>query len=128
MLRPKVYSAAWVSIEALSVGGWGWLWRLDRRCAWGRLPRSTRAGGSTDVDLHAAHDALFASFLPVEELPNDPATTGLLKAARDGIWQQAGSADHFRNSCGLLPTSAASLKHVASRQPCREVPEHLSPL
>jgi hypothetical protein len=52
--------------------------------------------GSTDVDLHAVHNALFASFLPVDELPNDPMTTGLLKAARDGIWQEAGSAEPFR--------------------------------
>jgi choline dehydrogenase-like flavoprotein len=51
---------------------------------------------STNAGLHAVHDALFASFLPVDELPNDPTTTGLLKAARDGIWQQAGSSEQFQ--------------------------------
>jgi GMC oxidoreductase len=53
-------------------------------------------GGSTDGALHAVHNALFASFLPVDELPNDPATTGLLQAARDGMWQEAGSSEGFQ--------------------------------
>jgi choline dehydrogenase-like flavoprotein len=39
--------------------------------------------------LHAVHNALFAVFLPINELPDDPRTTALLTAARDGIWQQA---------------------------------------
>jgi hypothetical protein len=39
--------------------------------------------------LHAVHNALFASFLPIDELPDDPSTTALLTTARDGIWQQA---------------------------------------
>jgi len=51
--------------------------------------------------LHAVHDALFASFLPVTELPNDSKTEALLMAARDGIWQQAGSSAEFRQL--LLP-------------------------
>src|SRR5271154_4107161 len=51
---------------------------------------------STETELHAVHNALFASFLPVDELPNDPKTTGLLIAARDAIWQQAGSLPAFR--------------------------------
>ncbi len=37
------------------------------------------------------HNALFASFLPVDELPDDARTTALLKSARDAIWQQAGN-------------------------------------
>ena len=40
--------------------------------------------------LEQVHDALFATFLPVDELPNDPQSTKMLKDARDGIWQQAG--------------------------------------
>jgi len=47
---------------------------------------------ATEASLHAAHDALFARYLPVDELPNDPQTTALLKAARDGIWREAGNA------------------------------------
>jgi choline dehydrogenase-like flavoprotein len=71
-------------------------------------------GDSTEAALHAAHDALFASFLPVNDLPNDPKTAQLLMAARDGIWQQAGSSAAFRqllqpfvdlrgfgNACGI---------------------------
>jgi hypothetical protein len=57
---------------------------------------SAGAGGSTDGALHAVHSALFASFLPVDELPNDPATTGLLQAARDGMWQEAGGSAGFQ--------------------------------
>jgi len=67
-----------------------------------------------DIAFHDVHDALFASFLPVDELPNDVKTTALLTAARDGIWQEAGSSpgfrqllaplrdlDAFRVACGL---------------------------
>jgi choline dehydrogenase-like flavoprotein len=50
----------------------------------------------SDMAFHAAHNALFAAFLPVEDLPGDPRTTALLTAARDGIWQQAGNAPAFR--------------------------------
>src|SRR6202043_2752532 len=58
---------------------------------------------SAEVLLHAVHDALFASFLPVNDLPNDPKTAKLLLAARDGIWQEAGRAEGFRQL--LLPFS-----------------------
>src|SRR5260370_7331554 len=53
-------------------------------------------GISTETSLHAVHDTLFASFLPVDDLPKDPRTTGLLIAARDGIWQQTGSSPAFQ--------------------------------
>jgi choline dehydrogenase-like flavoprotein len=65
-------------------------------------------------DLEQVHDALFATFLPVDQLPNDPRATKLLRAARDGIWQEAGGvptvqkllvpfADMraFGNACGV---------------------------
>ena len=51
---------------------------------------------ATELALHAAHDALFASFLPVNDLPNDPKTAELLVAARDGIWEQAEDSAEFR--------------------------------
>ena len=56
---------------------------------------------SAETALHAVHDALFASFLPVNDLPNDPKTARLLMAARDGIWSAAGQSDQFRQL--LLP-------------------------
>src|ERR1700751_1584835 len=49
------------------------------------------AQASVNGFLKEVHDALFASFLPIDELPDDQRTTALLKAARDAIWQQAGS-------------------------------------
>jgi choline dehydrogenase-like flavoprotein len=64
-------------------------------------PQPAASSAVPDNALHAAHDALFASFLPVTDLPNDPKTEGLLMAARDGIWQQAGSSPEFRQL--LLP-------------------------
>jgi choline dehydrogenase-like flavoprotein len=42
------------------------------------------------------HDALFASFLPVEEVKNDPKLAPLLQAAGDGIWASAGQAPPFQ--------------------------------
>jgi choline dehydrogenase-like flavoprotein len=63
----------------------------------GQAPAAPRESGvAAGGELHAAHDALFASFLPVDELPNDPTTTALLKAARDGIWQEAESSEQFQ--------------------------------
>jgi hypothetical protein len=59
-------------------------------------PAQSGSAPSTETGLHAVHDALFASFLPVDDLPNDPRTTGLLIAARDAIWRQAGSLPAFR--------------------------------
>jgi choline dehydrogenase-like flavoprotein len=53
-------------------------------------------GDSVGAALHSAHDALFASFLPVNDLPNDPRTTQLLMAARDGIWQGAKNSPAFQ--------------------------------
>src|SRR5947209_7935848 len=50
----------------------------------------------SEMAFHAAHNALFAAFLPVEDLPGDPKTTALLTAARDGIWKEAGEAPGFR--------------------------------
>ena len=78
-------------------------------------------GISTEASLHAVHDALFASFLPVDDLPNNPRTTMLLIAARDGIWQQAGGSPAFQrilqpfedlrgfgNACGIAQAIQSS--------------------
>lgn len=51
---------------------------------------------SDEEALHAVHDALFASFLPIDQLPDDPHTAALLRSARDAIWQQAGHAPQMR--------------------------------
>jgi choline dehydrogenase-like flavoprotein len=44
-----------------------------------------------ETALHAVHNALFASFLPIDELPDDPHAEALLRTARDAIWQQTGN-------------------------------------
>lgn len=49
-----------------------------------------------DEALHQAHDALFASFLPVSELANDGKTSTLLLATRDQLWNAAHNAPAFR--------------------------------
>ncbi|WP_419803681.1 GMC oxidoreductase [Terriglobus sp.] len=54
------------------------------------------AASTTDAGLHAVHDALFASFLPVHDLPNEPQTEALLASARDGIWKQGSAASAMR--------------------------------
>lgn len=48
---------------------------------------SPRAGIKPEKALHAVHDALFASFLPIDDLPGDPKATALLTAVRDGMWR-----------------------------------------
>src|SRR5262249_16430233 len=42
------------------------------------------------------HNALFASFLPIEELSGDQETSSLLFAARDQMWSAAHKAPAFR--------------------------------
>lgn len=58
--------------------------------AWGQSPAT-----STDI-YRQTHDALFASFLPVAELKNDPALTQLLAGAAEGMWAKAGQVPQFR--------------------------------
>ncbi|MBV9083148.1 MAG: GMC family oxidoreductase [Acidobacteriaceae bacterium] len=72
------------------------------------------ADASLDSSLRAVHNALFASFLPIDELPDDPHTAVLLKTAREDIWQEAAKTSAlqellgsfadlrgFGNSCGI---------------------------
>ena len=74
-----------------------------------------------ETALHDVHNALFASFLPVDELPDDQRTTALLKSARDAIWQQARRAPQmqellvpftdlrrFGQACGIADTVTAT--------------------
>jgi len=69
------------------------------------LANGPRAGESqlptNEESLHAVHDALFSSFLPVEDLKPDPRTFALLTGARDIIWSEANHALDFRRL--LLP-------------------------
>ncbi|MBV9156249.1 MAG: GMC family oxidoreductase N-terminal domain-containing protein, partial [Acidobacteriaceae bacterium] len=62
----------------------------------GSFVSATDQGSVNDESLHAVHNALFASFLPVDELPDDPHTALLLRSARDTIWQQAGHAPQMK--------------------------------
>ena len=42
------------------------------------------------------HEALFSSFLPVEETSKDPKLAGLFRSASDGVWSAASQAPQFR--------------------------------
>src|SRR5579859_2197326 len=53
-------------------------------------------GADPDEALHLAHNALFASFLPVEELASDSKTSSLLAATRDQMWSGAHASPVFR--------------------------------
>ena len=83
--------------------------------------------------LHAVHEALFSSFLPVEELKQDPRTLALFTDVRNNIWLAANQAPDFRRllspfadlrgfgaSCGigsyLRPTGLASFASLAQPQ------------
>src|SRR5579871_39491 len=46
--------------------------------------------------LRAIHDALYASFLPVDEVRQDPQLSRMFAAADDGLWSAAGQAPAFR--------------------------------
>ena len=52
------------------------------------------------MSLHAAHNALFATFLPVDELPGEPQTVAHLKMARDAIWTQTGNVPAVQQLLG----------------------------
>ncbi len=86
-------------------------------CIYGTAPAKA-AETSSDSSLHAVHNALFASFLPVDELPDDPQTAALLRAVRDGMWKQGGKQPavqqllapfvdlrRFGNVCGIAHIS-----------------------
>ena len=59
--------------------------------AWGQSPATSIAD-----QYRRTHDALFALFLPVAELKNDPKMTQLMNAAAEGIWAGAGQMPQFR--------------------------------
>jgi hypothetical protein len=63
---------------------------------WSPSVRGADQASISDEALHSVYNALFASFLPVDELPDDPRTTALLRSARDAIWQQAGHAPQMQ--------------------------------
>lgn len=65
----------------------------------GRL--SAQPPGSADDSLHAVHDALFSSFLPINDLTQDSDTRILLAGVRDAMWSGANHAPDFRRL--LLP-------------------------
>jgi hypothetical protein len=105
---------------------------------WARVqPQTTELPANSS--LHGVHNALFASFLPIDELPDDPKTTALLTAARDGIWRQVSETPavqqllapfvdlrSFGSACGIAKaiegagtTSFASLSSEKRQQVMR---------
>lgn len=50
----------------------------------------------TEAELHAAHDALFAAYLPVDDFGHDSDTTALLVSARDSMWNDLHARQQFR--------------------------------
>src|SRR5471032_43411 len=57
---------------------------------WGQAPVAAQD------NYRKTHDALFATFLPVEEMKDDAQVSRLLQAADDGIWAAAGQSPQFR--------------------------------
>lgn len=47
--------------------------------------------------LHAVHDALFASFIPIEETKNDPTVAPLFAPVRDKIWTAEAQVSWFQD-------------------------------
>jgi hypothetical protein len=66
------------------------------------LSPSQTAAPSSEI-LRSTHDALFASFLPVDEVRQDADLLRRFSAARDGIWYAASQAPQFRRL--LIPFS-----------------------
>src|SRR5579863_7852770 len=92
------------------------------------------AAPSTDL-LRATHDALYASFLPVEEFRQDPQLSRMFAAASDGLWSAAGQAPAFRellkpfanlrgfgNTCGIADylTTAGGDAFAELKPPARQ--------
>jgi choline dehydrogenase-like flavoprotein len=93
-----------------------------------------RPGPSANEDsLHAVHDALFSSFLPIEELKEDPKALALFTDVRNNLWSAANRSPRFHqlilpfadlrafgSSCGvqsyLHPTSPASFASLSRPQ------------
>src|SRR6266851_1741390 len=44
----------------------------------------------------AVHDALFASYIPIEEVKDKPELTAMFTQVRDQIWMAAGKASAFQ--------------------------------
>ena len=55
-----------------------------------------QAPAAAQDNYRKTHDALFATFLPVEEMKGDAQVSQLLQAAGNGIWAAAGQSPQFR--------------------------------
>jgi choline dehydrogenase-like flavoprotein len=88
---------------------------------------------ANDDSLHAVHEALFSSFLPVDELKQDSLTLALFTEVGNNIWSAANHAPEFRqllspfadlrsfgSSCGiqayLRPTGLTSFDSLTRPQ------------
>ena len=62
--------------------------------------------------LRATHDALFASFLPLEEFKGDPQLSKIFAAADDGLWTAASPAPAFRDLLKPFTNLLINLPHA----------------
>lgn len=76
-------------------------------------PPNQSTQDSSPDSLRAIHDALFSSFLPIDELKGTPQTSDLFAETRDSIWASASGVREFREMLAPLPTCAALALPVA---------------
>jgi choline dehydrogenase-like flavoprotein len=81
----------WICVAALGVCGC--------TAAWDRA-QGEPAETPAEQSLHANYNALFAAFLPVDQLPEDPHTETVLASARDGIWLQVRNVPEVQGLLG----------------------------
>jgi choline dehydrogenase-like flavoprotein len=66
------------------------------------VPAAMRGMAPADEALHGVHDALFATFVPLDSLPLDDATRALALAARDRLWVARAPAPEFRSALAAM--------------------------
>ena len=85
------------------------------------VPARMRGAAVADSSLHAVHDALFATFVPLDSLPLDASRRTLARDACDAIWATRSPSPEFCTALAglerldVLATQSKELKKFVAR-------------
>src|SRR5580765_4548958 len=66
------------------------------------VPASMRGMAPADEAFHGVHDALFATFVPLDSLPIDVESRALALTARDRMWTARAPSPEFRSALAAM--------------------------
>src|SRR5207244_6627050 len=77
------------------------------------VPASMRGMAPADEASHGIHDALFATFVPLDSVPIDVETRGLALTARDRLWAPRAPSPEFGSALAAMTRLDVVAHHSA---------------